>query len=132
MKAAMLLSAVLISPLTAQTFGNNYHIGFERPESWGLKYYTSATLLSGLQPAEPAEGHHAGSISIAFEMGWVPSLDEGQRRIGFNGKAVQDLNQTPFFGRPVIRVGLPWKLTAIAAAPPPFHLLGTTAHLLAF
>ena len=136
MKAVLFLSISLTGALIAQTnstvFGNNYHIGFERPESWGLKYFTSFKLLSGLQPPEPAEGHRTGAISVGLEMGWVPSLDEGQRRVGFNGKAVQDLNQTPFFARPVIRVGLPWKLTAIAAAPPPFHLLGVTAHLLAF
>jgi hypothetical protein len=113
-------------------FGNNYHIGFERPEAWGLKYFTSTSLLSGLQPPEPSEGHRVGSVSVGFEMGWVPTLDEGQRRIGFNGKALQDLNQSPILARPVVRVGLPWKLTAVVAAPPPFHLLGVTTHLLAF
>ncbi|MCU1237400.1 MAG: hypothetical protein JWP63_5367 [Candidatus Solibacter sp.] len=137
MKTALLLSTLLTSALTAQTansnvFGNNYHIGFERPEAWGLKYFTSTTLLSGLQPPERAEGHRVGAMSVGFEMGWIPSLDEGQRRVGFNGKAVQDLNQSPFFARPVVRIGLPGKFTAVAAAPPPFHLLGITAHLLAF
>jgi hypothetical protein len=132
MKLGVLLSVVLTSTISAQTLSNNYHVGFERPEAWGLKYFASTTLLSGLQPPEPAEGHHTGAISIGFEMGWLPSLDEGQRRVGFNGKAVQDLNQSPFFARPIIRVGLPGKFTAVAAAPPPFHLLGITAHLLAF
>ena len=120
------------TPSGTNTFGRNFHIGFERPESWGLKYFASTTLLSGLQPPEPAEGHKVGSLNVGFEIGWLPTLDEGQRRVGFNGTALQDLNQSPIFARPVVRVGLPWKFTLVAAAPPPFHLLGVTTHLLAF
>src|SRR5580704_8755236 len=35
-------------------FHNNYHLGFDRPEAWGLKYFASASMLSGLQPPDPA------------------------------------------------------------------------------
>jgi hypothetical protein len=113
-------------------FGRNYHLGFERPEAWGLKYFASTTLLSGLQPPEPVEGHRNWSVAVGFELGWLPTLDEGQTRIGFNGKAPQDLNKAPVLMRPVVRVGLPWKLTAIFSAPPPFEVFGVTPHLLAF
>ncbi|HXB70056.1 MAG TPA: hypothetical protein VNY05_17515 [Candidatus Acidoferrales bacterium] len=113
-------------------FGKNYHVSFDRPEAWGLKYFSSTSLLSGLQPPEAAEGHRIGSVSVGFETGWLPTLDTGQERIGFNGKAVQDLNKAPVLARPVFRVGLPWKLTLVAAPLPPFHLFGVTAHLLAF
>src|ERR1700675_1822763 len=68
----------------SKAFGNNYHINFDRPEAWGLKYFASTTLLSGLQPVEPAEGHRVGAITLGFEMGWMPTLDAGQERIGFN------------------------------------------------
>jgi hypothetical protein len=112
-------------------FGNNYHLGFERPEAWGLKYFASSTLLSGLGTPEPTEGHRVGSIAVGFELGWLPALDAGQQRIGFNGKAPQDLNQAPVLMRPVVRVGLPWRLTAIVAAPPPFEVFGVRPHLLA-
>ena len=64
-------------------------------------------------------------------MGWLPTLDAGQTRIGFNGRAPQDLNKSPILVRPVVRVSLPWKLTAIVAAPPPFRAFGVTPHLLA-
>jgi len=112
---------------------NNYHLGFNRPEAWGLKYFASASLLSGLQPSDPnPEGRRVGSITIGFEAGYVPMLDAGQQRIGYNGKAPEDLNKAPIFARPVIRVTLPWKLTAIAAAPPPFEAFGVTSHMLAF
>ena len=113
-------------------FTNNYHLGFDRPEAWGLKYFASASLLSGLQPPAPPEGYHAGSITVGFELGWLPTLDAGQRQIGFNGTTPEDLNKAPILARPVIRVGLPWKLTAVAAAPPPFRAFGVTTHLLAF
>ncbi len=113
-------------------FHQNYHIGFDRPEAWGLKYFASASLLSGL-PAEPSpENHRVGSITVGVELGWMPGLDSGQQRIGFFGKAPEDLNKAPIFARPVVRVGLPWKLTAVAAGPPPFELFGVTPHLLAF
>ena len=36
------------------------HLGFDTPEAWALKYYTSVTLLSGLQPPETLEERHVG------------------------------------------------------------------------
>jgi hypothetical protein len=110
----------------------NYHLGFERPEAWGLKYFASTTMLSGLQPPEPAEARRVGSVTLSLELGWVPQLDAGQERIGFNGRAPQDLNKAPILVRPVVRVALPWKLTAVVAAPPPFEIFGVRSHLVAF
>src|SRR5205809_814924 len=92
---------------SAYIFNNNYHIGFERPEAWGLKYFASISLLSGLQPPEPSEGHRIGTVTVGLDLGWLPELDAGQTRIGFNGRAPQDLNKAPIFARPVVRVGLP-------------------------
>jgi len=117
----------------AVTLNRNYHVGFDRPEAWGLKYFASASLLSGLSPAEPSpEGRHVGSITLGLEVGYLPTLDAGQQQIGYNGHAPEDLNKAPIFARPVVRVTLPWKLTAIAAAPPPFEAFGITSHMLAF
>jgi hypothetical protein len=113
-------------------FGNNYHVSFDRPEAWGLKYFSSTTLLSGLQPPDSTEGHRFGSFSVGFELGSIPTLDAGQMKIGFDGKAPQDLNNAPIMARPVFRLGLPGKFTLVAAAPPPFHIFGVTTHLFAF
>jgi hypothetical protein len=113
-------------------FHANYHVGFDRPEAWGLKYFASTTLLNGLQPPAPAEGYHTGSVSVAFEFGWLPSLDAGQRQIGFNGTAPEDLNKTHILIRPVVRIGLPDKFTALVAAPLPVEAFGVTPRLLAF
>jgi hypothetical protein len=113
-------------------FNGNYHIGFERPEAWGLKYFASASLLSGMPAPASGEGLHAGSISVGFEMDWLPQLNAGQERIGFDGTAPENLNQAPIFARAVVRVGLPDKFSVLVAAPPPFELFGVRTHLLAF
>ncbi len=139
------MASLLIASATAQNsgstgtaipgvtpFGNNYHVGFERPEAWGLKYFTSTTLLSGLQMPERTEGHRVGSVTVGIELGWIPSLDEGQMRIGFNGRAPQDLNNAPIIARPTVRIGLPWKLTGIVAALPPIRVFDVRTHLVAF
>ncbi|HLK51530.1 MAG TPA: hypothetical protein VKT49_25490 [Bryobacteraceae bacterium] len=119
-------------PTGIYNFHSNYHLGFDRPEAWGLKYFASASLLSGLQPPSPPEGYHLGSVTVGFEVGWLPTLDPGQRQIGFNGATPEDLNKAPIFARPVVRVGLPAKFTAVVAAPPPFQLFGLTPKLLEF
>ena len=113
-------------------FRSNYHVGFDKPEAWGMKYFASSTLLSGLQPPDTSEGRHFGSVNIALEADWMPQLDAGQMRIGFGGKAPEDLNKAPIFARPVIRVGLPGEFSVVVAAPPPFEVFGITPHLLAF
>jgi len=117
---------------SANSFNNNYHIGFNRPEAWGLKYFASTSLLNGLQPPEPLEGQRFGSVTLGLETDWLPSLDAGQRRIGFNGTSPEDLNKAPVLVRPVVRIGLPKKFSLILAALPPFQVFGVTAHLFAF
>jgi hypothetical protein len=52
--------------------------------------------------------------------------------VGYNGHAPEDLNKAPIFARPVVRVGLPAKFTAVVAAPPPFEVFGVKSRLLAF
>jgi hypothetical protein len=113
-------------------FRNNYHISFERPEAWGLKYFASVSLLSGLPAPASPEGEHAGTITVGLEMDWIPTLNAGQQRIGFDGTSPENLNNAPVFARPVIRIGLPHKFSLIAAAPPPLELFGVRSHLLAF
>ena len=113
-------------------FNSNYHIGFERPEAWGLKYFASASLLSGLPTPPQPEGARVGSITVGLEMDWLPQLNAGQQHIGFNGTVPEDLNKAPIFARPVVRVGLPGKFSAVVAAPPPLELFGIRSHMLAF
>jgi hypothetical protein len=116
----------------AASLNNNYHISFERPEAWGLKYFASSSLLSGLPAPAPVEGYRFGTVSVGLEMDWLPQLDAGQQHIGFNGKAPEDLNKSPIFARAVVRIALPDKFSVIVAAPPPLELFGVRTHLLAF
>lgn len=110
----------------------NVHIGFERPEAWALKRFAAATLLSGLWPPEPAEPEPVGTVSVGLEADWLPTLDAGQQRVGFNGTAPEDLNKAPLLVRPVVRVQLPWKFRALVAAPVPISTFGIKSRLFAF
>ena len=97
-----------------------------------MKHFASATLLNGLQPGESAEDRRVGSLTVGFEMGWLPALSADQARVGFSGHKEEDLNKSPIFARPVVRVGLPWKFTGIAAFTAPVRVWDVTPHLAAF
>jgi len=117
---------------TTSATSTNQHIAFDRPESWALKYFTSAFTISGLQPPEASpEARRFGSITVGMELGWIPELSRAQQNVGFNGRAYNDLNKAPILARPSIRIGLPAKFSVLAAAPPPFRMFGVTPHILA-
>ena len=71
------ISCVLTGAAIAQsrTDAKVQHLSFDSPEAWALKYFTSSTLLSGLQPAETIdEERGAGSVRVGLELGWLPAL----------------------------------------------------------
>jgi hypothetical protein len=105
---------------------------FDSPEGWAIKHFASATLLTGLQPAESPEDRRLGSVTVGFEIGWLPALTAGQAEVGFSGHKEEDLNKSPIIARPVVRVGLPWKFTGIAAIAAPVRVWDTTPTLVAF
>ena len=77
-------------PTSIYNFNRTYHIGFDKPEAWGLKYFASTSVLGGLPVMQPSEGHKVGSVNIGLETDWLPNLDAGQRQIGFNGSVPED------------------------------------------
>jgi hypothetical protein len=103
-------------------------IAFDRPEAWAMKYFTSATALSGLSTPDQ---RGPGSVAVQFEGGWLPSLSAAQQRVGFNGTSPEDLNQTPVVMRPRVTVGLPHHLSITAAFDPPVRAFGVTPRLIA-
>jgi hypothetical protein len=115
----------------SQVFNTKEHISFDRPEAWGLKYFGSISLLGGLPAPALPEAAHFGSVSLGVELDWLPQLNPGQQFIGFNGTAPEDLNKAPIFARPVLRVGLPDKFTAVVAPTPPMELFGVHSRLVA-
>jgi hypothetical protein len=110
----------------------NHHIGFDQPEAWALKRFTAATLPSGIEPPASAELRRIGAVSVGLETDWLPALDAGQQRVGFDGAAPEDLNKAPVLVRPVVGVQLPWKLRVLAFAPIPISTFGIKSRLFAF
>lgn len=102
-------------------------IAFDRPEAWALKYYAAVTTFTGL--AAPRD-RAPGAVEFSLEGGWVPHLDENQRRVGFQGTALEDLNKTPVVARPRLLVGLPAGLAVEVGWIPPVRLDGGRANLL--
>lgn len=99
----------------------------QRPEAWAMRWFAGVAMPTGFGAAQ-ALG--AGQVELGFEAGWVPSLSEEERRVGFNGTKVEDLNRTPVFGRPVARVGLGGGFSASVGWVPPLEMDGATANLL--
>ena len=103
-------------------------IAFDRPEAWAMKYFTSATALSGLSTPDSL---NPGSLAIQLEIGWLPTLSATQERVGYNGTTPEDLNKAPVFLRPRVALGLPHRLSIIVAVDPPIRAFGVTPRLLA-
>src|SRR5262245_47591776 len=103
-------------------------LAFDRPEAWGMKYYASLALLSSVGAPEPRA---KGQVALGFEGGSVPQLSDEQRRIGFDGTKLEDVNRTRFFGRIRGSVGLGAGLALDAAWTPPIELGGAKPNLFA-
>ena len=128
----MILLSAVAAVAVAQTPSAVRRVDFDSTEGWGLKYFTSATLMTGLQPPDsPLERRGVGSLTLGLETGWLPDLTAERARVGFGGSKVEDLNKVPILVRPSVRVGLPWKFSVIAAGLPPFRTFGVEPRLLA-
>jgi OmpW family len=103
-------------------------LDFDRPESWAMKYYASLTLLTGM--GVPRE-RKAGEIELAFEGGSVPQLSTAERRVGFDGTKVEDVNKTRVFGRLRGIVGVGHGLALELAYTPPLRVGGARPNILA-
>jgi hypothetical protein len=118
--AAPARAIVVISPHEA--------ISFERPESWAMNYYNSVTLFTGM--GTPPDVRF-GSLRLGLELGWIPRLSESERRVGFDGTKLENINQAPMFGRLRLLVGLPWKISVELGYVPPIELFEVRANLFA-
>jgi opacity protein-like surface antigen len=126
---AALLGLGAPGPSRAQlVVGDTERLGFDRPESWGMKYYASLALFTGM--AVPQE-RAAGEVDLGFEGGDVPQLSDAARRIGFGGTKLEDVNKTSFFGRLRGSVGLGGGVAAELGYTPPVEMGGATPNLVA-
>jgi len=101
---------------------------FDAPEAWALKYFTSASLITGYGPLISRE---AGWIDLQLEVVEIPFLDQEYRRIGFNGTKVENLNNAPISIRPHLTYYLREKLALSLTYVPPIELWDVKANLLA-
>ncbi len=126
--AATLLLAVALAPPTAAqvVLDDVQRLDFDRPESWAMKYLTAASTPTGFGPPTALE---PGELRLGLEAGWLPSLSEAERRVGFNGSKVEDINRTSFVGRPRLAIGLPARLVLELGWVPPVEIDGVEPNL---
>jgi hypothetical protein len=101
-------------------------MAFNRPESWALKYYASASLLTGLGPP-PSLGVHLG-----LEADWLPAVSVAESQVGFTGQKEEELNKSFLFGRARLNIGLPVGFSIGLAYLPPIPVNGAQANLFSF
>jgi hypothetical protein len=68
-------------------------------------------------------------LEVGLEGGSVPSLSEEERRVGFGGVKVEDLNRASAFGRVRLTLGLPGRVTATLGYVPPVEIDGVEPNL---
>ena len=123
---ALALVLAVGTPAAARVSDRVADLDWDRPEAWAMKYFNSVSRLTGLGPPTVRE---PWSVELGLELGSIPHLSEDQRRIGFGGVKVEDINRLPAFARPRVTVGLPAKLSLDLAWVPPVELEGVTSNL---
>ena len=101
--------------------GQGRELAFDRPEAWGMKYGTSLALFTGFGAPREVE---KGSIELGLEMAHVPHLSDAQRRIGFDGIKLEDMNKTAVFARFRARLGIGSGWGASVGIVPPVEVGG--------
>lgn len=102
-------------------------LDWDRPEAWAMKYFNSVSILTGLGPPEARD---RWSFEFGLQLDAIPRLSEDQRRVGFGGTKVEDLNRLPVFFRPRLTIGLPAAWSLDVAYVPPVEVQGVKSHLL--
>lgn len=129
MRTLPALLLLLALPAAAQIpIDMSEDLDFDRPEAWAFKYFASVTMLG---PFGVADAAPAGGWTLGLEGGNVPRLNEEQRRVGFGGLKVEDLNRTEIFGRVRAVAALPANVTLTIGYVPPIELDDVTPHMLA-
>lgn len=123
--AALLAAA---APLAGQVrIGGTEQLDDDRPELWGFKYAAAVTDFSSLGAPPPLD---PGGVEAGFEAGSIPSLSAEERRIGFEGTKVEEIDRGPAYGRLRVRVGLPAGFELGLGLVPPVELDGLEPLLL--
>jgi hypothetical protein len=119
----LLVSAVV----QAQPAQDVQDLAFDRPESWAMKYFTALSLPTTLGLPERTSG---GTFRIGLEGGLVPQLSDDQRRVGFDGTKLEDVNRTRVVGRLRAAIGLSTNYSLEVAYVPPVKVNGATPQII--
>jgi hypothetical protein len=115
------------TPAAAQiVLDSTEELSWSRPEAWALKYFTAVSMMSGFSASSDLE---RGDVALALDVGWVPTLSEEERRVGFLGSKVEDLNRTSVFGRGRLTLGLPSDWSLEIGYVPPVEIDGVTPEI---
>jgi hypothetical protein len=123
---ALFLAMMSATICIAQPTDQGENLGWDRPEAWAMKYFNSVSILTGLGPPRARD---RWSFEIGLELDSIPHLSEDQRRVGFIGQKVEDLNRLPLFFRPRLTIGLPAAWSLDIAYVPPIEIRGVKSHL---
>ena len=126
---AVLWFAALAVPAQAQfVLRDHEDLDFDRPEAWAMAWFAAVAFPTALS----AELLPPGAVELSLEGGYVPTLSEEQRTVGFLGEKPEDLNRTSVFGRPRVTIGLPADLTATVSWAPPVDIGGVEPDVVSF
>lgn len=98
----------------------------ERPEAWAMRWFAAALAPSGFGAPVDRVG---GEVELGVEAGWLPTLSERERTVGFHGTKTEDLNRSSVFGRLRGEVGLGAGFTARVGWIPPVEVDGMKPNL---
>lgn len=117
-----------LSGLTAAVSPDDLHaqtseLAFDRPESWGMKFGTSLAMFTGFGAPGATE---PGSLELGLEVAHVPQVSDEQRRVGFNGNKLEDMNKSRFFARLRAQLGIGGDWAVSLGVVPPVELGGAT------
>lgn len=125
------IAILVLAPALAQAavvVRGDQELEWDRPESWAMKYFASATLMTGMGPPRDLG---TGHVRLALDGGWIPYVDRVERTVGFDGTKEEDLNKVPGFARVRVSLGLPAKLSFTLAWVPPIEINGVRPNLIA-
>jgi len=97
----------------------------DRPEAWALQRSAATTLMTAFGEAPVLDRWH---WLLSIDGGNIPRLSTEERRVGFNGEKIEDLNKSPVFARLRASIGLPGGWVGELGYTPPVGINGAKAH----
>jgi hypothetical protein len=100
-------------------------LGPDRPEAWAMQRSVATTLMTAFGEIPALDRWR---WQLAVDVGAIPHLSTEERRVGFNGEKIEDLNKSPAFARLRASIGLPAGWVGELGYTPPLAINGAKAH----